>query len=213
MTLLDGQEKAIAAVKENFEVSLAPSVPRPLIMAKIAAAATGADELLNTGLQLANKGDVAAALPKLAEAHARAPQRPDVAVAYAQALFRSKAIGGRRTSSCPARKRRTPAEVPALLGMACQALENTRRPRSPTRLTSSASAPTSTSSIGSARATTASETARKLSRPGRNRSRSAQPGEDQGPRRVPQEEVATPEAGEEARRYGRTRSRGPSARR
>ena len=124
VTLLDGQEKALAAVKENFEVSLAPSVPRPLVMAKIAAAATGADELLNTGIQLANKGDVAAALPKLAEAYARAPQRAHVAVAYAQALFRSSDHMRAKDVLRPcAEAENAPAEVPALLGLACQALE------------------------------------------------------------------------------------------
>ncbi|MCK7483884.1 MAG: tetratricopeptide repeat protein [Candidatus Moduliflexus flocculans] len=92
-------------------------------MAKIASAATGADELLNTGIQLANKGDVAAALPKLAEAHTRAPERPDVAVAYAQALFRSGDHGRAKEVLLPwAEKEDAPAEVPALLGQTCHAL-------------------------------------------------------------------------------------------
>ena len=124
VTLADGQGKEIAAVKENFEVSLAPSVPRPLVMAKITVAAAGEDELLNTGLQLANKGDLEGALPKLAEAHARAPQRPDVAVAYAQALFRTNDFVRAKEVLLPfAEAENAPAEVPALLGMACQALE------------------------------------------------------------------------------------------
>jgi GWxTD domain-containing protein len=124
VTLVDGLGKDIAAVKENFEVSLAPSVPRPLVMAKVSAATAGEDELLNTGLQLANKGDLAGALPKLAEAHARAPQRPDVAVAYAQALFRSDDFARAKEVLLPfADAENAPAEVPALLGMSCQALD------------------------------------------------------------------------------------------
>jgi GWxTD domain-containing protein len=123
VTLLDGQGKAMASAKENFEVSLAPAVPRPLVMAKIAVTAAGEDELLNAGIQLANKGDVAAALPKLAEAHAAAPERPDVAVAYAQVLFRSGDHRRTKDVLLPwAEKEDAPAEVPALLGQACHAL-------------------------------------------------------------------------------------------
>lgn len=124
VSLVDGQGRALAAIKSNFEVSLAPSVPRPLVMAKIAAAGGGADELLDAGLQLANKGDVAAALPKLAEAHARAPERADAAVAYAQALFRSKDFRRAKDVLVPlAGREDVPAEALALLGMACQALD------------------------------------------------------------------------------------------
>jgi len=90
-------------------------------MAKITAAVAGEDELLNTGLQLANKGDLEGALAKLAEAHARAPQRPDVAVAYAQGLFRSNDFVRTKEVLLPfAEAENAPAEVPALLGMACQ---------------------------------------------------------------------------------------------
>lgn len=123
-SLADGQGRALASARANFEVSLAPSVPRPLVMAKIAAAGGGADELLDAGLQLANKGDVAAALPKLAEAHALAPERADAAVAYAQALFRSKDFRGAKDVLAPfAGREDAPAEALAVSGMACQALE------------------------------------------------------------------------------------------
>ncbi len=123
VTLIDGQGNEVAAVKENFEVSLAPSVPRPLIMAKIAAAPAAEDELLQTGLQLANKGDLEGALPKLAGAHARDPLRPDIAVAYGQALFRAGDY--RRVASVlrPLGDVEEPvAEVLALLGQAHHAL-------------------------------------------------------------------------------------------
>jgi GWxTD domain-containing protein len=122
--LLDGAGKELAQAKENFEISLAASIPRPRVMSKVVAAAGRDEVLFTTGVQLLNRGDLEAARAKLAEAHGLAPQRVDFAVAYAQALFRLKDFAGVKDALQPwARGEETPAEVPALLGFACQALD------------------------------------------------------------------------------------------
>jgi GWxTD domain-containing protein len=124
VALLDGAGKELAQAKENFEISLAASIPRPRVMSKVAAAAGRDDVLFTTGVQLMNRGDLEAARAKLAEAHSLTPQRIDFAVAYAQALFRLKDYAGVKEALQPwARGEETPAEVPALLGFACQALD------------------------------------------------------------------------------------------
>lgn len=124
VALLDGAGRELAQAKENFEISLAASIPRPRVMSKVAPAAGRDEVLFTTGVQLLNRGDLEAARAKLAEAHGLAPQRIDVAVAYAQALFRLKDYAGVKGALLPwASAEDTPAEVPALLGFACQALD------------------------------------------------------------------------------------------
>ncbi len=123
VTLLDPQGRELASAKEDFEISLAPSVPRPLVMAKVVPAVKPEDDLLTTGVQLLNTGDLETALARLAGAHARDPLRPDIAVAYSQALFRSGDY--RRVASVlqPLGAGEEPvAEVLALLGQAHHAL-------------------------------------------------------------------------------------------
>jgi GWxTD domain-containing protein len=123
VTLVDGQGKDVAANKENFEISPSPAVPRPLVVSKVTKAPGNADSLYATGLQLLNQGDAAAARPRLAEAHARAPERPDVVVSYAQALFLLKDYQAVKDVLTPWAGAEAPApEVPALLGQACHAL-------------------------------------------------------------------------------------------
>ncbi len=123
VALVDGQGKEIAASKENFEVSPAAAVPRPLVVSKVTKASGDADSLYATGLQSLNQGDVATARARLAEAHARAPERPEVAVTYAQALFLLKDYQAVRDVLASWAGEKAPGpEVPALLGRACQAL-------------------------------------------------------------------------------------------
>jgi GWxTD domain-containing protein len=123
VALLDGAGREIGKAKEDFEVSLAAAVPRPLVMAKIAAAAKDADDLLATGVQLMNKGDLQAARARLERAYRLAPRREDLAVAYAQALFRLKDFVRVKDTLLPWADAEAPApEVPALLGQACHAL-------------------------------------------------------------------------------------------
>jgi len=93
------------------------------VMAKVVPAVKPEDDLLTTGVQLLNTGDLKAALARLAGAHARDPLRPDIAVAYSQALFRSGDY--RRVASVlqPLGAGEEPvAEVLALLGQAHHAL-------------------------------------------------------------------------------------------
>jgi GWxTD domain-containing protein len=123
VALLDGAGREIGKAKEDFEVSLAAAVPRPLVMAKIAAAAKDADDLLATGVQLMNKDDLQGARARLERAYRLAPQREDLAVAYAQALFRLKDFVRVKDTLSPwADAEALAPEVPALLGQACHAL-------------------------------------------------------------------------------------------
>lgn len=123
MTLLDGQGKELSSSKADFEVSPAPAVPRPLVVSKVAKAAGSAESLYATGLQSLSQGDLETALTRLAEAHARAPERADFAVSYAQALFRLKRYQAVKDALAPWAGDEAPLpEVPALLGQACHAL-------------------------------------------------------------------------------------------
>ena len=123
VTLVDGQGNEVAASKENFEVSLAPAVPRPLVVSSVTKSPGNVDSLYATGLQLLNRGNLAAARARLTDAHARAPERADVAVTYAQALFLLKDYQGVKDVLAPWAGPEAPApQVPALLGQACHAL-------------------------------------------------------------------------------------------
>ena len=123
VTLLDGQGKEVAVTKENFEVSPAEAVPRPLVISKVTKGSAREDDLYATGLQAFNLGDVETARTRLAEAHARSPRRADMAVAYAQVLFRLKDYRRVKDVLLPWAGEEAPApEVPALLGRACHAL-------------------------------------------------------------------------------------------
>ena len=123
VTLLDGQGSEVASAKDNFEVSPAKAVPRPMVVSKVTKELGNVDNLFATGLQSLNLGDVETARTRLAEANAKAPQRADVAVAYAQLLFRSKDYRRVKDVLLPWAGDEAPApEVPALLGQACHAL-------------------------------------------------------------------------------------------
>ena len=121
--LLDGEGRELALQKENFEVSLAAAVPRPLIISKVVSAVKREDDLFTTGVQLMNKGDLEAARARLAEAYGLNPQRTELAVAYSQALFRSNDFRRAKEVLLPLAGGMEPAaEVLAILGQACHAL-------------------------------------------------------------------------------------------
>ncbi len=123
MTLLDGQGKDVVGAKENFEVSPATAVPRPMVVSKVTKELVSAEDLYATGLQSLNLGDVETARARLADAHVKAPRRADVAVAYAQVLFRLKDYRQVKDVLRPwAGDEASVPEVPALLGQACHAL-------------------------------------------------------------------------------------------
>lgn len=123
VSLLDGRGGELAAAKENFDVSLAAAVPRPMIIAKVVPSAKAEDDLYTAGIQLLNEGHLEAARARFADAYGRDPGRPDIAVVYAQTLFRSKEYRRVKEVLLPfAGQAETAAEVPALLGQACHAL-------------------------------------------------------------------------------------------
>ena len=123
VSLLDGQGREAAGAKENFEVSLAMAVPRPLVISKVVPSVKREDDLFTTGVQYLNKGDLEAAKARLAEAHALDPVRREYAVAYAQALYRSNDFRRVKEILLPFAGETEPeAEVLALLGQACHAL-------------------------------------------------------------------------------------------
>lgn len=124
VTLLDGQGREVASARENFEVSLADAVPKPMIVSKVVPSVKAEDDLFTTGVQLMNKKDFEAGRKVLSEAYTRDPARPDFAVAYSQALFRADDFAGVREVLLPFAAGEEPvAEVLALLGQACHALE------------------------------------------------------------------------------------------
>jgi GWxTD domain-containing protein len=123
VSLLDGQGGELAGAKENFEVSPAAAVPRPMIISKVVPSVKTEDDLYTTGVQLMNEGQLDAARTRLADAHGRAPARMDIAVAYAQILFRANDYRLVKDVLLPwADAEKAAAEVPALLGQACHAL-------------------------------------------------------------------------------------------
>ena len=123
VALLDGQGREAAGVKENFEVSLASAIPRPLVISKVVPSVKRQDDLYTTGVQNMNTGDLEAATARLAEAHALDPGRREYAVAYAQTLFRLNDFRRVKEILAPFAGEPEPAaEVLALLGQACHAL-------------------------------------------------------------------------------------------
>jgi len=123
VSLLDGQGRETAGAKENFEVSPAAAVPRPLVISKVVPSVKKEDDLFTTGVQYMNTGDLERALARLAEAHALDPSRREYAVAYAQVLFRSNEFRRVKEILLPFAGETEPAaEVLALLGQASHAL-------------------------------------------------------------------------------------------
>jgi len=121
--LLDGTGKEIARTRENFEISLAAAIPRPMVMSKIVPFSTGEDDLFTTGVQLLNTGDFGGARTRLAAAYALAPGRADIALAYGQALFRLNDYRRVKDILLPrAGVEDAAPEAVALLGQACHAL-------------------------------------------------------------------------------------------
>jgi GWxTD domain-containing protein len=123
VALLDGQGREVAAQKDNFEVSPAPAVPRPLVISKVVSSVRSEDDLFITGVQYMNTGDLETARSRVSEAYAKSPQRPDIAVAYSQILFRMNDFNRVKEVLLPLAGGEAPlGEVLALLGQACHAL-------------------------------------------------------------------------------------------
>jgi GWxTD domain-containing protein len=123
VTVLDGQGREVTGAKENFEISLAAAVPRPMVISKVLLSVKAEDDLLTTGVQLMNIGDLAAARDRLADAYGRSPGRSDIAIAYSQTLFRLKDFRRVKEVLTPfAGEEEAAPEVLALLGQACHAM-------------------------------------------------------------------------------------------
>ena len=123
VTLLDGQGKEIASAKENFEVSPAAAVPRPMVVSKVTTVLAKEDDLYASGVQAQNLGDAETARARLAEAYALAPRRADIALAYGQVLFRLNDFRRVKDILLPwAGAEDAAPEAIALLGQACHAL-------------------------------------------------------------------------------------------
>jgi len=123
VALVDRQGREIASQQENFEVSLAPAVPRPMVISKVVASVRKEDGLYVTGVQSMNSGDLATAEASLSEAYRLAPQRPEFALAYSQVLFRKGDFGRVKAILTPLAGAPEPqAEVLGLVGQACHAL-------------------------------------------------------------------------------------------
>ena len=123
VTLLDGQGKEVASAKENFEVSPAAAVPRPMVVSKVTTVLAKEDDLYASGVQAQNLGDAETARARLAEAHALAPRRADIALAYGQVLFRLNDFRRVKDVLSPwAGAEDAAPEAIALLGQACHAL-------------------------------------------------------------------------------------------
>ncbi len=120
--------RELAAQHADFEVSLSPTVPRPRVVARVAAADRPEDEMLATGVQMVNAGDVPGGLARLKAAYDRNPARADLALPYAQALFRSADYAGVTRVLAPfADAPDGAAEAVALAGQASHALGDFRR--------------------------------------------------------------------------------------
>jgi GWxTD domain-containing protein len=123
VTLLDGPGRELASAKENFEISLAAEVPRPIVMSKVVPAVKRQDDLYTMGAQNMNSGNLPEALALLSEAYDLDRGQRDHAVAYAQALFRTNDFRRVKGVLLPFAGEAEPAaEVLALLGQACHAM-------------------------------------------------------------------------------------------
>ena len=84
--ILDGKGVPFDAKSADFELSIRPSIPRPMVVSAVAATFGREDYLCATGLELMNSGDLKGAGSRLAEAFALKPGRPDIAAAYGLCL-------------------------------------------------------------------------------------------------------------------------------
>ncbi len=85
--LLDGKGARLDTKAADFELSLRPSILRPMVVSAVAATYGREDYLYATGLELMNAGDLKGALSRLAEAYALRPGNPNIAGAYGLSLM------------------------------------------------------------------------------------------------------------------------------
>lgn len=120
---LDGKGARLDAKSADFELSTRPSIPRPMVVASVAAAYKREDYLYATGLESMNAGDLKGAASRLAEAYALNPAHPHIAAAYGLCLLTVEDFGRAKEVLAPlAAGEQGSAEVLAALGRTHHAL-------------------------------------------------------------------------------------------
>ena len=121
--LLDGKGARLDAKSADFELSIRPSIPRPMVVANVSKSFERADYLYATGLELMNAGSFKEAAERLAEAYALKPGNPSIAAAYGLCLLTVEDFGRAKEVLAPlAPTGQGSAEVLAALGRTHHAL-------------------------------------------------------------------------------------------
>jgi GWxTD domain-containing protein len=115
--------KELDSKSGDFELSALPSVPRPMVVAKVSKSYERTDYLYATGLELMNMGSFKDAAERLAEAWSLKSDRPEIAAGYGQCLFSLQDYGKAKAVLLPlAPAGNASAEVLSVLGRTCHAL-------------------------------------------------------------------------------------------
>jgi len=123
VSLLDAAGKELDSKSRDFELSALPSIPRPMVVAKVSKSFDRADYLYATGLELMNTGSFKEAAGRLAEARSLKPDRPEIAAGYGQCLYFLQDYGKAKAVLLPlALAGKASAEVLSVLGKTCHAL-------------------------------------------------------------------------------------------
>lgn len=123
VSLLDAAGKELDSKSGDFELSALPSIPRPMVVAKVSKSFDRADYLYATGLELMNTGSFKDAAERLAEAWGLKPDRPEIAADYGRCLYFLQDYGKAKAVLLPlAPAGKASAEVLSVLGRTCHAL-------------------------------------------------------------------------------------------
>lgn len=123
IALLDPAGQPAQSQEAHFEVSLAPSLPRPRILAKVLQPENRADWDYVLGLQAINQGELEEGRVFMEKAYARNPKQAAFVLGYAQSLFFLKDYGRARDVLLPLLKEEdAPPDAYALLGRTMHAL-------------------------------------------------------------------------------------------
>jgi GWxTD domain-containing protein len=87
VSLLNGEGKEVLFEAEDFEITFASDLPRPLVISKVMPSSQVEEYDFIRGGQFLNTGDIQKAEDLLERAYRKSPQRLDYALVYAQALF------------------------------------------------------------------------------------------------------------------------------
>ena len=87
VSVLDEEENELFSESENFEITYAENLPRPLIISKVMPVSRVEEYLYSLGVQQLNKGEINDALVLLEEAYNRNPGQLKYALGLSQGLF------------------------------------------------------------------------------------------------------------------------------